>query len=69
LDSTEITIVHRGAPGDVKVIRGSSIRDIAPRALLVEEDGEEVVIPYHRIRAIRIGEDTVWEKRGYRSSP
>ena len=64
LDRTQITITHRGAPGNVKVIRGSSVKDVAPRALLIEEGGEEVIIPYHRIKAIQIGEETIWKKRG-----
>lgn len=63
LDDCEIVIVHRGAPGNIKVIKGIDVKDIAPRAIICEEDGEEVVIPYHRIMAIRRGHEVLWKKR------
>jgi len=63
LEDCEIVIVHRGAPGDVKTIKGTAIKDIAPRAIIVEEDGEEVVIPYHRVKVIRRGNVLLWQKR------
>jgi len=63
LSDCEIVIVHRGVPGDLKTIKGSTIKDVAPRAMLIEEKGEEIVIPYHRIRVIRKGSMVVWEKK------
>jgi len=63
LDDCEIVIVHRGAPGDLKVIKGINVKDIAPRAIICEEDAEEVVIPYHRVMAIRRGHEVLWEKK------
>lgn len=63
LGDCEIVITHRGAPGDLKVIRGGSIRDIAPRALIIDEGGEEVIIPYHRIKVIKKGELVLWQSR------
>ena len=63
LDDCEVVIVHRGMPGDVKTIKGTTIKDIAPRAIILKEDGEEVVIPYHRVKIIRRGNILLWQKR------
>lgn len=75
LDDVEVVIVHRGAPRNVRVIRGRDIRDIAPRALICVDgastggscDGsgsdEVVVIPFHRILLIRRGSQTIWKSR------
>jgi len=63
LSDCEIVIEHRGAPGNLKVIKGGNIRDIAPRALIVQEEGEEVIIPFHRIREIRKGKAVLWSKK------
>lgn len=62
LSDCEIIITHRGAPGDIKTIQGRGIKDVAPRALIIEEDGEEIIIPFHRIRQIRKGGLVVWQK-------
>jgi uncharacterized protein (UPF0248 family) len=66
LSDCEIEILHRGAPNDRKVIKGINIKDIAPRAIVYQEgaDEEYVVIPYHRVRAIRKGSDALWQKKG-----
>jgi uncharacterized protein (UPF0248 family) len=63
LEDCEIVIVHRGAPGDLKVIKGIYVKDVAPRAIICEEDEEELIIPYHRIMTIRRGHEVLWEKR------
>jgi len=64
LSDCEIVIVHRGAPNDLKIIKGVAIRDIAPRAMIIEEGkGEETVIPYHRIRIISKGGIVLWQKK------
>jgi uncharacterized protein (UPF0248 family) len=62
LGELEVVILHRGAPEDLKVISGESIADIAPRAMLVREDDEESVIPYHRVRIIRRGDTIIWRR-------
>lgn len=62
LAGLEVEILHRGAPRDTKVIRGESVADVAPRAMLVREDGEDTVIPYHRVRIIRRGDTVIWRK-------
>lgn len=58
LKGIEVVIVHRGVPGDKKVIRGEEIKDVAPRAIIC--DG--VVIPYHRVLCIRKGEEILWRR-------
>jgi uncharacterized protein (UPF0248 family) len=62
LSDIEVVILHRGAPKNLKVIRGESIADVAPRAMIVREDGEESVIPYHRVRIIRRGDTVIWRR-------
>jgi len=62
LSDCEVVILHRGVPGDRKVISGACIKDVAPRALVCEDGGEETLIPYHRVRLIRKGTKTVWAK-------
>jgi uncharacterized protein (UPF0248 family) len=62
LNGLEVIIIHRGVPGNVKVIKGESIIDIAPRAMLVSEGDEETVIPYHRVRIIRRGDIVIWQR-------
>lgn len=64
LSDCEVVILHRGAPGNLRSIDGRSIRDVAPRALICEERGEETLIPYHRVRLIKKGGMTVWAKSG-----
>lgn len=45
LDDATIWYVHRGAPGDLMVIKGSSIRSLDPGFF----ETDEAMIPYHRI--------------------
>jgi len=50
-----ITYRHRGAPGDVKQIRASSIKSLGKSyfTIQLELDEEETVIPFHRVLEIR----------------
>lgn len=41
--------IHRGAPGDVKIIDGSAVKSIDRAFLILEGEPYEVYIPYHRI--------------------
>jgi uncharacterized protein (UPF0248 family) len=61
-----ITYRHRGAPGDVKQIRASSIRKLGKSYFTISEnsEGEESIIPFHRILEIRSLDNTViWKSR------
>jgi uncharacterized protein (UPF0248 family) len=62
LNGLEVVILHRGVPGNMKVIKGASITDVAPRALIVLEGEEESLIPYHRVRIIRRGKTIIWQR-------
>lgn len=73
LNEVDIEIVHRGAPGDRRVIPGWSILDIQPNGFLVDrfKAGETMhdadleptsFIPYHRVTAIRHADDVLWSK-------
>ena len=44
-----ILIRHRGAPGDVKVLKGEFVREVGKDYLTYVEGGVEVYIPYHRV--------------------
>ncbi len=48
LEGVEIHYVHRGCPGDTKVISGRDIRELGKSFFRTDESE----IPYHRIRKI-----------------
>jgi len=50
-----ITYRHRGAPGDVKQIQASRIKNLGKSYFTVQNeiDEEETLIPFHRILEIR----------------
>jgi len=62
-----ITYRHRGAPGDMKIVRASSIKNLGKSYFTIQEvDGaDESVIPFHRILEIRntIDDSIVWISR------
>jgi uncharacterized protein len=62
-----ITYRHRGAPGDVKIVRASSVKKLGKSYFTIQEvDGaDESVIPFHRILEIRntIDDSIIWITR------
>ncbi|MBS3815652.1 MAG: DUF504 domain-containing protein [Hadesarchaea archaeon] len=62
LKNAEITIVHRGAPGDKRVIKGENIKELESGFMLIKSKPEKVRIPYHRIRKITIPEGKIWDR-------
>ena len=62
LRDAKVTIVHRGAPGDVKVIVGSDIKELGSAFMRVVAPEGEVEIPYHRILRIEMRGQTLWRK-------
>jgi uncharacterized protein (UPF0248 family) len=60
LEGVEIIILHRGAPGNRKVIRGEELTEIK-RSYLVYGITE---IPLHRIREVRKDGRTIWKREG-----
>jgi uncharacterized protein (UPF0248 family) len=59
LDELEFTVVHRGAPGDIRSLTAPEVvgRD---RSYLHLEDGGRV--PYHRVLEIRREGRTLWRR-------
>lgn len=66
LHALEVHVLHRGAPGDRRAIRGSQIRAIRSAGIELTpetEDADPVFVPYHRFLAIRGAEgNDVWTK-------
>jgi len=63
LPGCEIVILHRGAPGDRKVIPGNRVTEIRKSCLIyTNERGEKTLIPYHRVTEIRIREKVIWKR-------
>jgi len=60
LGGVEIIILHRGAPGNRKVIMENEVTEIK-RSYLVYGITE---IPLHRIREVRKDGRTIWKREG-----
>lgn len=54
--------IHRGAPGDVKIVEGSAIKSIERGFLVLEGHPHEVYIPYHRIFRIEFNNHVIFER-------
>ena len=63
--AVEIAFVARGGAGErLETVRFAAVGEILPTGLTLSGD---VFIPYHRIRGVRRGDETLWrarEKRG-----
>lgn len=63
LERAEIAIVHRGAPGDVKVIEGSRVDEVKSGYLTyTNRFGEDTVIPLHRVLEVRLDGKQLWKR-------
>lgn len=62
LNNCKVYYIHRGAPGDVKVIEGSIIKNIERGFLVLEGTVEDVYIPYHRIFRIDYDNKTIFKR-------
>jgi uncharacterized protein (UPF0248 family) len=62
LAKCKIYYIHRGAPGDVKIVEGSTIKNIERSFLVLEGDFEDAYIPYHRIFRIEFEDQIIFEK-------
>lgn len=63
LENSKVTILHRGAPGDRRVIEGNEIRELGKGFMGVSSPRGDVEIPYHRVLKIEVGGQTVWERK------
>ncbi len=59
----KIKYIHRGVKGNVKVICGKDIKYLEKSFFVIEVEGKEVRIPYHRILEIWEGDRIIWKKR------
>jgi len=64
LEDSKITIIHRGAPRNVRVIDGKDIFKLGRSFMRVGSLDGEVEIPYHRIIQIEVRGEIFWRKRG-----
>jgi uncharacterized protein (UPF0248 family) len=63
LEKCEIIILHRGAPGDRKTVRGSQVTGLGRHYFCYTDKGKETTIPLHRIQEIRLEEKTLWKRK------
>lgn len=63
LNRCKVHYIHRGVPGDVKMIEGNIIRNIERGFLVLEGVVEEVYIPYHRIIRIEYDSQVIFERK------
>ncbi len=59
LKKASIYYVHRGAPGDFRVMEGEEIKDLGRSFIKTEE----AHIPYHRIFKIEYGKEVLLERK------
>jgi len=64
LKSSKITIIHRGAPKDVRIINGEDVLELGRSFMRVTSPEGKVEIPYHRIIQIEVHGEIFWRKRG-----
>jgi len=59
--------LHRGAPGDIKVIEGTEILALEHSYIVINSLGKETRIPYHRVRKITRGDDVLYDRSRFES--
>lgn len=62
LRDAKVAILHRGLPGDVRVIEGKDIKELGPAFMRVVTPEGDVQIPYHRILRIEAQGRILWQK-------
>jgi len=62
LGDAKVTILHRGVPGDIRVIEGKDIKELGSAFMRVVTPEGEVEIPYHRILRIEAQGRILWQK-------
>jgi hypothetical protein len=58
-EKVEIIYLHRGAPGNIKELKGSEIAEIGRSFITTKED---TMIPYHRVLKITYNGKTLFER-------
>jgi uncharacterized protein (UPF0248 family) len=62
LNRCKVYYIHRGAPGDIRIVGGNEIKNIERGFLLLKGVEQDVYIPYHRIFRIDFDDRTVYLK-------
>lgn len=62
LDGVEVHYVHRGAPGDTKIVRAADVTHLGPSFFTLRERWGESSIPYHRVFLITRRGETLWAR-------
>lgn len=62
LESAKVTILHRGAPGDTRLIGGNEVLSMGRGFMRVLSPEGEVDIPYHRVLKIEVNGKVIWKK-------
>jgi len=62
LEKAEICYTHRGAPDDERTVPGQDIKELERSFFVIDIEGEETGIPYHRIKRIRVEDKIIWER-------
>lgn len=62
LREARITITHRGAPNDKRVIQGSEVLELGRSFMRVASREGEVEIPYHRVLRIEARGEVLWRE-------
>lgn len=64
LERAEITILHRGAPGDRKAVPGRSVIEVKQGFFTYQSLQGKVpaVIPMHRIMEVRVDGEPAWKR-------
>ncbi|MGA9100007.1 MAG: DUF504 domain-containing protein [Methanotrichaceae archaeon] len=55
-----VEYVNRGAPGDRSTVQGTRILKLEQGGMEIESEQGTTFIPYHRIRRISYGGETMW---------
>ena len=57
----EVEYVDRGAPGDRSTLQGDRVVALDAQYLEVDAGTHVACIPYHRVRRIQYGGETMWQ--------
>ena len=62
LGKCKVYYIHRGAPGDMRVVDGTEIKNIERGFLILKGVEQDVYIPYHRIFRIDFEDQPIFER-------
>jgi len=63
MESCSVTILHRGAPEDRKIIDGVDIIELKKSYFTYQTRGKESTIPLHRVLEIKVNGKTSWKRK------